>query len=207
MNLPNLFSGMNQLSRIVNQLQGSNLSECPDLYFHEITDVTEEPLPEGNSYSLQVSACKLAQLFHTLSQDRQIALDAFAIAKDGQLLFSGYRPPYAKNIPHITNSTCKTVTAIAVQFAVSEGLLKKEDTVISYFPEYENLLTPKYVKQITIEHLLTMTSCTKCNELTSFVQDNWIEAFLTSDCQQEPGSYFIYNSIDYIRIIKIFGKI
>lgn len=33
-------------------------------------------------------------------------------------------------------------------FAISEHLLTQEDYVLSFFPEYDNLLTPKHTKNL-----------------------------------------------------------
>ncbi|MDE5863354.1 MAG: serine hydrolase, partial [Lachnospiraceae bacterium] len=155
MNIPRQFYGINYLSRLLNNFHDTDLSEYPKLEFHEIEDIEELPLEKKDTGSLGINAEELSGLLRRLVTDRRCALDGLAIAKDEKLIFAGYRPPYSASTPHITNSTCKTVIAIGIMFAISEGRLKKEDTVLSFFPEYETMLTPKYVKQITVEHLLT----------------------------------------------------
>ena len=52
--------------------------------------------------------------------------------------------------------------------------LKEEDSVLSFFPEYETMMTPRYLRQMTVKHLLTMTSGTKCNETTTVVETDWV---------------------------------
>ncbi len=207
MNIPRQFYGVNYLTKIVSNFQDTDLSECPQINYHEINDVKELPFEQRDSYALGLNAGLLSELFRKLVSNRLCALDGIAIAKGESLLFSGYRPPYTKTIPHITNSTCKTVVAIGIQFAISEGLLKEEDAVLKFFPEYESRLTPKFVRQITVKHLLTMTSGTKCNELTSMVEKNWVKAFLLSDCQFEPGSRFVYNSMNTYMLAAILTKV
>ncbi|MCM1156864.1 MAG: beta-lactamase family protein [Bacteroidales bacterium] len=207
MNIPRQFYGVNYLSKLLNNFQDSDLSECPKLEFHQIEEVRELPLEKKDTAALGINAGELSGLLRRLVTDRFCALDGFAVAKGENLLFAGYRPPYSKEIPHITNSTCKTVTAIAVMFAVSEGLLKEEDLVLSFFPEYETMMTPKYVRQITVKHLLTMTSGTKCNETASVVETDWVKAFLLSDCQYEPGTRFVYNSMNTYMLAAILTKI
>ena len=167
MNIPRQFYGVNHLSKLLSNFQDSNLAECPKLEFHKIEDIREIPLEKKDTATLGMNAGELSGLLRKLTSDRLCALDGFAAARGEDLLFAGYRPPYSKELPHITNSTCKTVTAIGIMFAVSEGLLKEEDSVLSFFPEYETMMTPKYVRQITVKHLLTMTSGTKCNETTT----------------------------------------
>lgn len=207
MKIPRQFYGMNYISRLFTNFQDGELTDSPKLLFNEIHDIPEIPLPIKESFELGISAAELSGMLHKLMQNRSCCLDGLAIAKGEHIICSGYQPPYSKENPRITNSTCKTITAIAVMFAVSEGLLCVEDTVLSFFPEYETLLTSKHVKQMKVEHLLTMTSCSKCTELTTIVEDDWVKAFLLTDCQSEPGTEFIYNSMNTYMLAAILCKI
>lgn len=207
MNIPRQFYGVNYISRLFGNFQDSVLSELPPLDFHEIKDIVPIPLMKKDSSTLGLSATSVSNLLQKITKDRRCALDGIAIARGDHLLCSGYRIPYSEEIPHITNSTCKTITAIGIMFAISEGLLSEEDTLLSFFPEYETRLTPKYVRSITIKHLLNMTSGTKCTELTSLVETNWVKAFLLTDCSEEPGTRFIYNSMNTYMLAAVLTKV
>lgn len=207
MNIPRQFYGINYVTKLVERFQDSELSDSPKLEFHAIEDIEEIPLESKDTASLGLNAGRLSKMLSQLSSDRLCALDGIAVAKDEKLVFAGYHPPYSADIPHITNSTCKTVTAIAVMFAVSEGLLQEDDKVLSFFPEYETMLTPKFVKDMTIRHLLTMTSGTKCNELAAMVETNWVEAFLMTECQDTPGTRYVYNSMNTYMLAAILIKV
>lgn len=207
MNIPRQFYGINYISKLVERFQDSELSDSPKLEFHAIEDIEEIPLESRDTASLGLNAGRLSKMLRKLSSDRLCALDGIAVAKDEKLVFAGYHPPYSAKIPHITNSTCKTVTAIAVMFAVSEGFLQEDDKVLSFFPEYETILTPKYVKEMTIRHLLNMTSGTKCNEFSAMVETDWVEAFLMTECQDEPGTRYVYNSMNTYMLAAILIKV
>lgn len=207
MNIPRRFYGINYLSGFVSHFQDTDLLECPRLEFHALEHIKEIPLERRDTASLGLNAGILSELFQKIFSDRRCGLDGIAIARRGKLLCSRYRLPYTEEIPRITNSTCKTVTAIGIQFAISEGRLKEEDTVLSFFPEYATILTPRAVKQMTIKHLLTMTSGTKCSEFTSVIETNWAEAFLMTDCEFEPGSRFVYNSMNTYMLAAILTRV
>lgn len=206
MNIPRQFYGMNYISRLVSNFQDSDLSETTELGFHEIEDIREISLEKKEPADLGLNAAVLSDLLKNLATNRLCALDGLAVARGEDMVFAGYRPPYSAKIPHITNSTCKTVTAIGIMFAVSEGILSEDDLVLSFFPEYETMLTPKHIKQMTVRHLLTMTSGSKCNEITSVVEKNWVKAFLLTDCQDEPGTHFVYNSMNTYMLAAILTK-
>lgn len=207
MNIPRQFYGMNYISRLVGSFQDSDLSEMTKMEFHAIEDIKEIHLDIKEPADIGLNAGVLSGLLRNLANNRLCALDGLAIAKGEDMVFKGYRPPYTEREPHITNSTCKTVTAIGIMFAVSEGLLSEDDSVLSFFPEYETMLTPKYLRQMTVKHLLTMTSGSKCNELTSVVEENWVKAFLLTECQDEPGTHFVYNSMNTYMLAAILTRV
>ncbi|MDE6435279.1 MAG: beta-lactamase family protein [Lachnospiraceae bacterium] len=207
MNIPRQFYGINYLSRILGNFQDGESIECPKLAYHAIEDVTPIPLKTKPTAAISLNAQLISAFLQEIFTDRSCALDGLGICRGENLVFASYRPPYSDRNPHITNSTCKTVVAIAAMFAISEHLLLEDDPVLSFFPEYDTLLTPKYVKRMTVYHLLTMTSCSKCNEAVSVTEKDWIKAFLLSDCQQEPGSKFIYNSMNTYMLAVILTKV
>ena len=207
MNIPRQFYGMNYLSRIFDNFQDGETMECPKLAYNIIEDVEAVHLPSKSTMALSLNAGRISTFLQDVATDRLCALDGLAICRGENLVFAKYRPPYSASVPHITNSTCKTLVAIAVMFAISEHLIIENDPVLSFFPEYDTLLTPKSVKQMTVYHLLTMTSCSKCNEVISVTEQDWVKAFLLTDCQCEPGSQFIYNSMNTYMLAAILTKV
>lgn len=207
MNIPRQFMGMNYLTKIMDHFQDGDTVTCPKTEYHEIKTRQNTPLEVASSTQLSLNAAKILAFLRDVTTDSACALDGIGIARGENKLFAAYRQPAQEQYPRITNSTCKTITAIAVMFAISEHLLTKDDLVISFFPEYDNLLTPKYTKRLTIYHLLTMTSCSKCNEIASVTEQDWVKAFLLSDCQYEPGTHFIYNSMNSYVLAAILTKV
>ena len=77
------------------------------------------------------------------------------IARHGKVIFEGYNAPYAADIPHIMHSFTKILTNTAVALAYDDGLLKLEDPVLKYFPEYEADAN-EYLRACTIRNMITM---------------------------------------------------
>lgn len=207
MNIPRQFLGVNYLASLVETFQDNEYVDCPHIKCHEIDDIRAFDLLSKNTYELGLNAQCISQFLKNIITDKSCALDGIAICRGEHLLFSNYKTPFCADMPRITNSTCKTVVAIATMFAISDKLIQESDFVLSFFPEYDSMLTPRAVKNITISHLLSMTSCSKCNETISVTESNWVKAFLFSDCQEEPGSKFIYNSMNTYMLAAVLTKV
>ena len=207
MNIPRQFYGVNYLSKIVSNYQDKDITYFPKTEYHYLNGLDNINLDKSASYKLGLNADVVYNFLKKLMSDRSCGVEGIAIARGEDVLVNFYRPPYSETTPHITNSTCKTVTAIAVMFALSEERLSLEDKVVSFFGEYESKAIPSLVREITIEHLLTMTSCSKTNELISVCEEDWIKAFLLTDCSREPGSNFIYNSMNTYMLGAIINRV
>lgn len=121
----------------------------------------------------------------------------YVILKDGTLVAEAYQYPYTKNARRILHSVSKTVTAIAIGIAASEGLLSAEDQVVSFFPEYQlDKNSSQMLSKLKVKHLLTMSVGHAQDNIDSiYAKDvpGW-KAFLDTEIVDEPGTKFIYNS-------------
>jgi CubicO group peptidase (beta-lactamase class C family) len=118
--------------------------------------------------------------------------------------------PYAADIPHHMYSLSKSVTSMAVGFAVSEGLISYDDSITKFFQRQIRSTADKRIYSVTIKHLLTMTSGAYiANEATTVLRSDWVSYFLNSQLSFIPGKRFNYNSINtYILaaiVIKVTG--
>ncbi|MBY9078386.1 serine hydrolase [Paenibacillus sp. HN-1] len=119
------------------------------------------------------------------------------LLRDGHVVAEGWWHPYRRELPHSLFSLSKSFTSAAIGLAVSEGLLKTEDSVISYFPEHAKGEPDERLSSMTIRHLLTMSSGHGGETLISVNRDNhksWSEIFFSAPLEYEPGSQFVYNS-------------
>ena len=67
-------------------------------------------------------------------------------------------------------SASKTFTSVAVGMCRDDGLLKLEDRVISYFPEYADIASPG-TEDITLRDLLHMSSGKEIHRITEPHED------------------------------------
>ncbi|HIR57849.1 MAG TPA: serine hydrolase [Candidatus Gallacutalibacter pullicola] len=105
-------------------------------------------------------------------------------------------------------SASKTFTSVAVGMCRDDGLLRLEDRVISYFPEYADIASPG-TEDITLRDLLHMSSGKEIHRITEPHED-WARVFLRLPLDSQPGTKFFYsNACTYMlgRVVeKVSGK-
>jgi CubicO group peptidase (beta-lactamase class C family) len=132
-------------------------------------------------------------------EDNNLAIHSVIMYRDGTIPFEIYFDPYNENVSHNLKSTSKGVISALVGIALREGYIESlDESVLSYFPEYET--SDRAKSEITIRDLLTMSSGLKWNEndlnsmYTFFVSKRIVPRVLDLPVVSEPGSTFNYNT-------------
>jgi len=125
------------------------------------------------------------------------SLHTLQIIRHGKLVCRAEWAPYQISTRQILHSLSKSFTSIAVGFAVQEGRLAIRDKIVTYFPQYACDSLPSKMGEVTLEHLLTMTSGHKQCPMAIVEEKketDWVKCFLTTPLEYEPGTHFVYNS-------------
>ncbi|HUU45778.1 MAG TPA: serine hydrolase [Acidobacteriota bacterium] len=89
----------------------------------------------------------------------EINTEGLVIVRDGYIVGEAYFRGYDKDERHYSYSVAKSFTSALVGIAIAEGYLDGvEEPVYQFYPEWQTPETPALKKDITITHLLTMTS-------------------------------------------------
>jgi CubicO group peptidase (beta-lactamase class C family) len=118
------------------------------------------------------------------------------VLKNGKVIAEAAFGAYDQRIWHITHSECKSVTGLAVGILIGEGKLSLDDKIVDIFASRMNKINQFTHRNITIRHLLTMTSGVSFNEAGSVTENDWVKCFLEAVVLKEPGSDFNYNSMN-----------
>lgn len=143
-----------------------------------------------------------------LTQPLQNALDsdqtiAFAVIKDGKLLYENYWQGYSGDTHTNSFSMAKTITTMLYLKAVEEGYIASIDEPITTFlPEYSD---NKYAQNCTLADLSAMTSGYDWLEnyyfplnptAKAYYGKNLVEQMVNRDFVEACGSHFDYSSGD-----------
>lgn len=146
---------------------------------------------------------QIQDFFNELNQNKGVNLHATMVVKNGKTIVKATYSPYEADIWNTTHSLCKTITAFAVGLAIKEGYFGLDDNVHELLVGKPSLFTATGFRQLTVKHLLMMTSGVNFRETSIVSTANWTDGFLRADFNFLPGTDFQYNSMNTYILAKI----
>ncbi len=138
-----------------------------------------------------------------------IELHSLMIVRGGAVVAEGWWHPYAAPRPHLLYSLSKSVTSLAVGWAVAEGRVSLTDRVIDLLPDAVPDPVDPRVAELTLHHVLSMS--------TGHIEDTLDRAraldpditrgFLRIPPERPVGSCFVYNNATTFVCARIVEKV
>ena len=125
-----------------------------------------------------------------------IEMHSMMLLRHGQVLAEGWWHPYAADRVHLLYSLSKSFTSTATGFAVAEGLIDLDATVLSYFPELDGDVTDPRSRSMLVRHIAAMASGHREDTVAraeTLDPLDLVRGFLMIPPDEEPGSHFAYN--------------
>ena len=94
-------------------------------------------LPRAAPSAVGVDADGLIAFLDAVHAAPDIELHSLMMLRHGQVVAEGWWHPVSADRVHLLYSLSKSFTSTAVGFAVAEGLVDLDATVLSYFPELD----------------------------------------------------------------------
>ena len=151
-----------------------------------------------------VSSSVISALIDELEAEPRAELHSMMIVKDGKVIAECARKGYSARLAHLSHSMSKTVTGMLIGMLIDDGRLKIEDTLGSFFPEYDK--NPA-AAAVSVENLLIMSGGIGFSEIGSVTDSRWSETFLASEPSFNEGEKFAYNSMNSYMLMAIAHKI
>ena len=153
-----------------------------------------------------MSSEKLAEVYDYCADNKR-KTDAFIIIKDGYIVCEHYFNETKIDTKLPSYSLAKVFVAALTGIAIKQGYLHDvDDKIVDYFPQWQSPDTQIEKKDITIRHLLTMTSGMQWNEDESFLSGdndiinlrtsstNYVDYVLNKPVIETPGTVWNYSS-------------
>ena len=122
-------------------------------------------------------------------------LESLLIIKDNKLILDEYFYGYDRTQLHNIHSCTKSVTSLLLGIALEgHNIMNVDRPIFSFFPQYDSLKTAEK-KQITLKHILTMTSGFQEEEgFKEDEPDDLLQYILSLPLESKPGEKFNYSN-------------
>lgn len=158
---------------------------------------------------------KVYQLFNQLKTgDHEI--HSIVLVKDNQIVIEEYFSENTIEKQHDIRSATKSVTSLLMGIAIDRGIIGSLDDPITKYLKYP--LQKKIDRekgQITIQHLLTMSTGLDCNDWDKkskgqedkiYRKKNWLQYFMNLPLINEPGSVSNYCTMGQVLAMEIISQ-
>lgn len=154
------------------------------------------PLPRALPEQHGLPSRHIAAFLRELDRDPGLHMHSVLIARNGTLLCEVAFGAQLPELPRMTFSACKSVTALAIGLLMDDGLLSPEDRLTELFDQDCGPVSRRLMKELTLEHLLTMQTGDLFNEAGSMTEESWTRSFFLSPSLTDPRGKFHYNSLN-----------
>lgn len=122
---------------------------------------------------------------------------AIVIIRNGKIASEKYFAGRNQNSYQTIRSVSKSYLSAIYGIAIDKGLIKLDQKVIDFFPEYKSNVTDSRINQITIDHLLKMRAGIKGDQEFYFTftsSSDWVKTILSSSLLFDPGTKMTYTT-------------
>ena len=152
-----------------------------------------------------LSSRRLSSMLCELECAPGVTINNIMVIKDKDVVCECSRPGYDLRLWHLSHSMSKTITGMLVGLLIDDGVLDFNTRLVDIFPNIR--YKDRRFKNITVEHLISMTAGVEFAELGSVTENNWLRAFFESSMYFEPGTAFSYNSMNSYVLARIVKKL
>ncbi len=150
----------------------------------------------GLHLNLRVSVLLFfADLIKKLGDDKNSNIHKIMFVRHGKVISECAYGPYDMDMWHVSYSMCKSIVGMAIGILIDEGKLTLDEKLSDIFSAK---MSPFGFlrKNITVKHLLNMSSGVEFSEAGALSGNDWRKNFLEASFKFDPGTAFEYNSMN-----------
>ena len=138
---------------------------------------------------------KALERFVDKLKEQKIPVHSILMARHGHMIMEAYYQPYDKEKLHRMFSETKSYTSLGIGLLVSDGVIRLEDKICQYFPEYLPGKVHPWLEEMTIKDMLRMETChNKTTYEKTSTTENWVRSFFQTVPTHRPGQIFMYDT-------------
>ena len=175
----------------------------PEFLVKETKQAFERTTPEEQG----IESKRITKLLKALAEGKHTHMHQIMILRNGKVITECGFAPYRTNVWHASYSLCKSITGLAVGMLIDEGKLHLNDRILDIFKKRKNFMSLIRHRDITVEHLLMMSSGVAFNESGAISGNEWVKSFFDSSTNFPPGTKFEYNSMNSYMLSAIISEL
>jgi len=151
-------------------------------------------LPRADAHQHGLSQQGLKSFYDGLMALPNNEIHGVMVLRHGQVVGEMFPSPFKAEYQHILYSCSKTFVSAAVGIAIGENRLRLDDRVAVILHDKLPDVVSDNLANITVRHLLTMSSGIDPDGLMRNENTDWIKTYLSKPVN-EPGKLFKYDSL------------
>jgi CubicO group peptidase (beta-lactamase class C family) len=153
-------------------------------------------LPRSLPADEHVDPAAVLATVEAIDGDPAVELHSLMVLRHGRVVAEGWWAPHTPERTRLVYSLSKSFTSTALAFALEEGLVDLDDTVVSHFPELDGDITDPGSRSITVRHVASMASGhdrEMVDEALALDPHEPVRGFLMVPPDAPPGTLFAYS--------------
>jgi CubicO group peptidase (beta-lactamase class C family) len=153
-------------------------------------------LPRSTPADQYVDPRSVLAFIDAVDADPAIEMHSLMVVRHGYVVAEGWWAPHTPERTRLLYSLSKSFTSTAFGFALHEGLVGLDDTVVSHFPEFDAEITEPRSRSVTLRHIAAMASGHNREMMEEAVTRDPrepVRGFLLVPPDEPPGTIFAYS--------------
>lgn len=153
----------------------------------------EKNIPAVSPESVGIPSQAVTDMIEELEKNH-VSMHSLMLARHNKLVTSAFWRPFGPGQLHRLFSVSKSFVSIAVGWLEEDGLIRLDDPIAQYFPEYLPENADQWLKAMTIRDMLAMQTCHTATTYKIHPDQNWVESFFVTPPSHCPGTTFNYDT-------------
>ncbi len=162
---------------------------------YRIPEQTDDGWPTASLSDQDIDPAPILEMLEQIRAGEFEGVSSVLLARRGALVLELYFDGASRESLHSTRSASKAITSTLVGIAIDQGFIESVDApLLPFFPEYTGEIEnwDERKQDITLAHILSMTSGVRGNEDAMYPTDDWIKFYLDQPLAAPPGERFSY---------------
>jgi hypothetical protein len=164
-------------------------------YSYQPPPITKDGWKTSSLAEQNIELAPIIEMVEQVRSGHYGGISSVVLARRGALVLDEYFGSGERDTIHTTRSASKAITSALVGIAIDHKFVASVDEpLLSFFPEYKGKINhwDEAKNEITLSHILSMTSGVRGNEDAMYPTDDWTQFYFDQPLANKPGEKFSY---------------